>query len=225
MRAVIATRLRRLTPPARDIAEVASIVGRAFSMATVARAAGSDEDALVDGLDELWRRQIIREHGQGYDFTHDKLREVLHRSIAPACARQLHREVAAALTAIHAHDLGPVSRLIAAQRSGAGQWAQAIEAYRRAADYALGLFSLDEAIDCLQRALQCLGELAQGAERDRIELRLWQALVVPVVWSAGYGADQVVSAWERVVALCRRLAQPVDPAALARPRWGPPHAL
>ena len=78
MRAVIATRLAKLTPPARDIAEVASTVGRAFSMAIVAEAAGTDEDALVDGLDELWRRQIIREHGQGYDFTHDKLREVLH---------------------------------------------------------------------------------------------------------------------------------------------------
>ena len=214
MRAVIATRLAKLTPPARDIAEVASTVGRAFSMAIVAKAAGTDEDALVDGLDELWRRQIIREHGQGYDFTHDKLREVLHRSIAPARARRLHRQVAAALTAIHADDLGPVSRLIAAQLSGAGQSAEAIEAYRRAADHALGLFSLDEAIDCLQRALQCLGELAPGAERDRIELRLCQALVVPVIWSAGYGSDQVVNAWERVVALCRRMALPVDPAAL-----------
>jgi tetratricopeptide (TPR) repeat protein len=214
MRAVIASRLAKLTPPARDIAEVASTVGRAFSMAIVAKAAGTDEDALVDGLDELWRRQVIREHGQGYDFTHDKLREVLHRSIAPARARRLHREVAEALTAIHAADLGPVSRLIAAQRSGAGQWAEAIEAYRRAADHALGLFSLDEAIDCLERALQCLGELPPGAERDRTELQLCQALVVPVLWSAGYGADQAVDAWERVVALCRRLALPVDPAAL-----------
>ncbi len=214
MRAAIATRLAKLTPRARDIAEVAATVGRSFSMAIVAQAAGTDEDNLVDGLDELWRRQIIREHGPGYDFTHDKLREELHGSIAPARARRLHRQVAAALSAIHADDLGPVSRLIAAQRSGAGQSAEAIEAYRRAADYALGLFSLDEAIDCLQRALQCLGELAPGAERDRIELRLCQALVVPVIWSAGYGADEVVNAWERVVALCRRLALPVDPAAL-----------
>ena len=214
MRAVIASRLAKLTPPARDIAEVASTVGRAFSMAVVAKAAGTDEDALVDGLDELWRRQVIREHGHGYDFTHDKLREVLHRSIAPARARRLHRQVAAALTAIHADDLGPVSRLIAAQLSGAGQLAEAIEAYRRAADHALGLFSLDEAIDCLERARQCLGELPPGVERDRTELRLCQALVVPVLWSAGYGADQAVNAWERVVALCCCLALPVDPAAL-----------
>jgi DNA-binding SARP family transcriptional activator len=214
MRAVIATRLGKLTPPARDIAEVASTVGRAFSMPVVARAAGTDEDALVDGLDELWRRQVIREHGHGYDFTHDKLREVLHRSIAPARARRLHRQVAAALTAIHADDLGPVSALIAAQLAGAGQSAEAIEAYRRAADHALGLLSLDEATDCLERALQCLGGLAPGAERDSIELRLRQALVVPVMWSAGYGSDHVVNAWERVIALCRRMARPVDPALL-----------
>ena len=225
MRAVIATRLAKLTPRARHIAEVASTVGRAFSMAIVANAAGTDEDALVDGLDELWRRQIIREHGQGYDFTHDKLREVLQRSIAPARGRRLHREVAAALTAIHADDLGPVSKLIAAQLSGAGQSADAIVAYRRAADYALGLFSLDEAIDCLQRALQCLGDLAAGVERDRIELQLCQALVVPVIWSAGYGADQVMNIWERVV----RAVPPPVPAGrsrrTARPRWGLSHPL
>ena len=214
MQAVIATRLARLSPAARDVAEVASTVGRGFSTVIVAEAAGTDEDALVDGLDELWGRQIIRPHGQGYDFTHDKLRDVLQRSIAPARARRLHRQVAAALAQIHADDLGPVSSLIAAQLSAAGRPAAAIEAYRRAADHALGLFSLDEAIDCLQRARRCLDELEPGAERDVLELGLCQALVVPLLWSAGYGAEQVMAAWERVVALCRRMARPVDPAAL-----------
>ena len=115
VRAVIASRLAKLTPSARDIAEVASTVGRAFSSVVIAAATGLDEDDLVEGLDELWRRQIIRELDRGYDFTHDKLREVLHRSIPPARARRLHGQVADALTAIHAEDLGPVSRLIAAQ--------------------------------------------------------------------------------------------------------------
>ena len=224
MRAVIATRLAKLTPPARDIAEVASTVGRAFSMEIVARAAGTDEDALVDGLDELWRRQIIREHGQGYDFTHDKLRDVLHRSIAPARARRLHREVAEALTAIHADDLGPVSRLIAAQRSGAGQSAEAIEAYRRAAEHALGLFSLDEAIDCLQRALRCLSELPPGVEPTasscgsarRSSFRCSGRLVTARIRSSTSG-----SAWSRCAAAWRCRSIPPHCAASG----GPPHAL
>lgn len=214
LRSAIASRLDRLTEPARHIAEVASTIGRAFGTAVVAEAAGIDENELIDGLDELWRRQLIREHGHGYDFTHDKLREVLHSSIAPARARRLHHQVAAALAAIHADELAPVSRLIAAQLSAAGQPAAAIDGYRRAAGHALGLFALDETIDCLERALRCIVELPPTSERDRTEMELNQALTAPVAWSDGYGADRTVGVYERVVALCRRTAQAVDPAAL-----------
>ena len=63
MRAVIAARLRQLTPTAQRVAEIAAAIGRDFDVDVLAASADLDEPDLVEGLDELWRRRIIREHG------------------------------------------------------------------------------------------------------------------------------------------------------------------
>ena len=47
--------------PARALAEVAATIGREFRVDVLAAAAGEADDALLDGLDELWRRRILRE--------------------------------------------------------------------------------------------------------------------------------------------------------------------
>ena len=48
-------------------------------------------------LDELWTKRIIRERGaNGYDFTHDKLREVAYTQTSAPQRRLLHRVSASA---------------------------------------------------------------------------------------------------------------------------------
>lgn len=42
-------------------------------------AAGSDENALVQGLNELWQRRIVREQeNDAYDSSHDKIRKAAY---------------------------------------------------------------------------------------------------------------------------------------------------
>lgn len=80
VQAVIEARLAQLSGPARDLAEVAATIGRDFLVDVLADAADVDEDALVRGLDELWRRRIVRELGaELYGFGHDRIREVARR--------------------------------------------------------------------------------------------------------------------------------------------------
>ena len=121
MRAVIAARLRKLTPTAQRVAELAAAIGRDFDVDVLAASADLDEPDLVEGLDELWRRRIIREHGLNrYDFSHDRIREVAYDQIAPAGRRMLHRRVAQALELRHHDDLDPVAAQLAAQLESAG---------------------------------------------------------------------------------------------------------
>jgi len=64
----------------------------------LSQASGSDEDTVVRGLDELWRRRIIREQvGDAHDFSHDKQREGAYSALSAARRRLLHRRVAEAL--------------------------------------------------------------------------------------------------------------------------------
>jgi predicted ATPase len=77
VQAVIEWRLGQLSEPARDLVGVAATVGREFTTEVLAEASGADESSLVRGLDELWRRRIVRDQGpDAYDFTHDRIREV-----------------------------------------------------------------------------------------------------------------------------------------------------
>ena len=214
VQAVISSRLVGVTPEARQVVEVAATIGRGFTVEMLAATTRIDEDDLVDALDDLWRRRIIREHGPGYDFTHDKLREVAHAGISPARRRRLHRVVAEVLASLHATDLGPVSSDLAAHYEQAGRVAEAIAAYRDAAAHAMAVFSLDDAIVSLHRALALLEQLPGGPDRDRTELELRIALGVPLVVREGYGSatSEANYAWSR--ALCRRLGRPVDPPIL-----------
>ena len=124
---MLEARLAQLSPPARELAELAATIGREFSFKLLAKASGRDEDTLVRELDELWQRRIVREHGaDAYDFSHDKLREVAYGSLSAARRRLLHRHVAQALETLHAAELDPVSHQVAAHYERAGLPEQAV---------------------------------------------------------------------------------------------------
>jgi DNA-binding SARP family transcriptional activator len=101
IQAVIQARLRQLSPPAHDLAGIAAIIGREFTFDDLARASGSDDETLVQGLDELWRRRIVRVQGKNtYIFSHARIREAAYAEISPARRQALQRRVAAALKEI-----------------------------------------------------------------------------------------------------------------------------
>jgi DNA-binding SARP family transcriptional activator/predicted ATPase len=99
---VIEARLARLSKSARNLAEVAATIGRSFTLPVLAAASALEEDALVDALDELWRRRIIRERGaDAYDFSHDRIRDGAYAGTSGLRRRLLHKRVAAAIAATH----------------------------------------------------------------------------------------------------------------------------
>ena len=112
----------------------------------------------MQSLDELWRRQLVREQGvDAYDFSHDKIRAVAYAGISPIRRRSAHLSVATAIEALHAGDLDPVSGQIAAHYELAGRPPQAIAFYRRAAAAAQRIYANAEAIRLYNHLLS--GEL------------------------------------------------------------------
>ncbi|HSU08174.1 MAG TPA: BTAD domain-containing putative transcriptional regulator [Pseudonocardia sp.] len=212
--AVITARLDRLSPAARDLAEVAATIGREFSAPVLAMAAGRTEDDIAGDLDELWRVHVVRDRGRVYDFSHDRLRDGVLQSISPTRRRKLHRCIAEAIELQHADDLGPVSARLATHFDAAGLGRRALEAYERAAQHAYRLFALDACIALLQRALRLLDESPRGEHRDEVELRLLAAIGVPLVARRGYGVPEVRRCYERALTLHRRLGRRPGPSVL-----------
>lgn len=210
MRAVLGARLGQLPDGARRLAEVAAVVGRSFSVGLLVSATGVDEAELVDHLDELWRRRIIRDQGLTYDFSHDKLRTVALEMLSPARRRQLHRAVAEAIALEFRHDLDAASPQLAAHYDQAGMVEPAIDAYRVAGARAVAVSALDEAVTMFRQALSLLAELVPSPARDALELDIRIALGSPLVALEGYGSHGAHQLYERALALCRTLHRPVD---------------
>jgi len=173
VRAVILARLAQLGPRARELAQFAATIGRAFDFDVLREAADLEERELVNAVDELWRRRIVRENAtSGYDFSHDVLREAAISGLSPARARLLHRRVAQAFELVHAGRLDELSASLAAHYELAGLPERAAGYYRRAARAAASVYAHEHAAGLLSRALALVAERPASRERDREELAL-----------------------------------------------------
>jgi DNA-binding SARP family transcriptional activator len=214
MRAVLRARLGQLTDGARRLAEVAAVIGRPFSVGLMVSATGTDERELVDRVDELWRRRIIRDQGLTYDFSHDKLRAVALEMVSPARRRQLHRAVAEAIAVERHKDIDAASPQLAAHYDQAVMVEPAIDAYRVAGGRAVAVSALQEAVTMFRRALALLADLPLSPDRDALELDIRIAFGSPLVALEGYGSNGAHQLYERALSLCRKLHRPVDPPIL-----------
>lgn len=222
VQAVIGTRLAQLGEPARRVLQVAAAIGRGFDTGLLAEVAGgSDEDVddLVTGLDELWRRRIVRESapglpGPGYDFAHDKIRQVAYDALSPPLRRTLHARIAAAMPRLHRLDPGPVSAQIAAHHERSGAVEPAIDWYRRAAGYARSLHADARAVRLFDRALHLLDTLPPSAARDRTELVLRTAMIAALVPVDGYASPTVAATLGRATELAAELDAAPSPPLL-----------
>src|SRR5262249_50959988 len=183
--------------------------GRALWVGRRVSGTGIGEPELVDHLDELWRRRIIRDQGLTYDFSHDKLRAVALERLSPARRRQLHRAVAEAIAAEFQDHIDAASPQLAAHYDQAGMVEPAIDAYRKAGARAVAVSALEEAVTMFRRALSLLSDLPMSPDRDALELDVRIALGSPLVALEGYGSNSAHRLYERALSLCRKLHRPV----------------
>ena len=162
--AVLRNRLDQATAAAREVAGLAAAVGTNFTLDLLTEASDLDADIVVEAVDELWRRRIMREFGDGYDFSHDLLRETAYAQVSPPKRWLLHRRIAQGLELLHADDTDAVAAQLAEQYARGGRPERAVAYYRRAADVAAGMFAHAEAIRLHKEALSIVRQPARGHE-------------------------------------------------------------
>ena len=162
-----ATGLSRRPRPAREVAGLAAAVGTNFTLDLLTEASDLEADAVVEAVDELWRRRIMREFGDGYDFSHDLLREAAYAQVSPPKRWLLHRRIAQGLELLHADDTDPVSAQLAEQYARGGRPGRAVTYYRRAAEVAAAMFAHAEAIRLHEKALSIVAAMPAGRTGTR----------------------------------------------------------
>ena len=162
---------------------------------------------MVGAVDELWRRRIMREFRDGYDFSHDLLRETAYAQVSPPKRWLLHRRIAQGLELLHADDTDLVAAQLAEQYARGGRPERAVAYYRRAADVAAGMFAHAEAIRLHSRRCRSCGTCPRGRDRDRQELAVLEAMAAPLNARYGYSSPELQQALERSIALAESLGR------------------
>ncbi|MFN2203337.1 MAG: ATP-binding protein, partial [Caldilineaceae bacterium] len=195
--AMMAHRLDQLSAPARELAEVAAVIGRDFSFELLLRVGAVSEDAVVEALDELWRRRIVRhQHEADYDFSHDRLREAAYAQISPPRRRHLHGRAARAMEVLYQDQLDQYAGQIARHYERNGELALACAYYGRAAAFAVQQYALSSAEELYETAL---GMSDSVQESEKLELLQAQADLFqqtgkePKVWSANLAEQDLIA--------------------------------
>ena len=205
--AVLRKRLEQATMPAREVAGLAAAVGSDFTLDLLTEASDLEADAVVEAVDELWRRRLLREFGDGYDFSHDLLREAAYAAVSPPKRWLLHRRIAQGLELLHADDTDAVAAQLAEQYARAGRPGRALAYYRRAARVAASRFAHAEAVRLHERALSIIAARPAGRDRDSSELEVLEAMAAPLNARDGYSSAQLQRTLERSIALAGSLGR------------------
>ncbi len=208
LRAILHRRLEQSSPSAREVAALAAALGRDFSLDLLCEASDLDADALVQAVDELWRRRIVTEQGDGYDFSHDLLRDAAYELVSPPRRWLLHRRLAQGLELLHATDVNEAAAQLAEQYDRGGRPDRALHYFGRAAEAATRVFANAEASRHHARCLELIAQLPPGLDRDGRELDVAQAMTGPLNAVHGYASPEVQSTLERSATLAERLARP-----------------
>jgi len=154
VRSALRQHLRPLSDTGRRLLNVASVLGREFSVAELAVMCGQAASQLLAPVEEALQAELLVEAGEGLAFRHDLLRQAVYESLPASVRVALHRDAADALRRTGAPLVRVASQLAIAARPGDEE---AITALLAAAEQLLGS-SPKAAADMAVTALSMLNE-------------------------------------------------------------------
>ena len=209
-------RLDRLGP-AREVAQVGSVIGRGFSYKLLKAVAGMDNAPLEAALEKLSDADIVLVEGvlpeSDYRFKHALIQDAAYENLLKSRRQVLHRRVAEILRDRFADRAATEPEVLAHHFTQAGLTDDAIEWWSKAGDQALRRSAFEEAIAHLGKAIEMADEAGESAPRaaDR-RLKLQTSLGHAVMWGRGFASEESKAAFLRARELAGEVENPADRA-------------
>ncbi|HWI07390.1 MAG TPA: AAA family ATPase [Solirubrobacteraceae bacterium] len=171
VRATIRRRLEPLDAAALETLELAAVIGRTFTLATLERASPQPRDTVLGALDEAVKLGLVAPVAGAigeYRFGHGLIRDTLIYGMTVAARMSAHRVVGEALEhnyrgAVDEHLPELAHHFLAA--GSRGDVAKAVAHAERAAQRALDALAYEQAEELFSRALEALEALEQDVPR------------------------------------------------------------
>lgn len=165
--------LDRLSPVAKELAQVASAIGREFSSTLLKQVAALDSATFDEALSDLIRARFVIRSGltsNAYAFRHALIQDVAYQALVTSKRRNYHRMLGETLVAQHPTVAETQPELIARHLSEANLPERALPFWKLAAERALARSANFEAVDLCENALHLVSRLPDGEARARESL-------------------------------------------------------
>jgi class 3 adenylate cyclase/predicted ATPase len=161
-------RLDRLGP-AREVAQIGSVIGRGFSYKLLQAVAGMDEALLEAALEKLSDADIVLVEGvlpeSDYRFKHALIQDAAYENLLKSRRQVLHRRIAETLQDRFADKAAVEPEVLAHHFTQASLTDAAIEWWGKAGDQALRRSAFQEAISHLGKAIEMADKTTEGVPR------------------------------------------------------------
>lgn len=209
--------------PAKEIAQIASAIGREFAYGLLAAVASMPDDRLRSGLAQLVGLELLFVRGEPpdstYTFKHALLQEAAFATLLRSKRQRLHGHIAHALEQHFPEIVETQPEVVAHHLAGAGLTEQAIAYLRKAGRRTIERSANDEAISHLARALQLLRPLPESPARARMELEIEVMLGQAMIATRGYSAAETRDTLSRSRTLIDHSTDPAQKGAILYGQW------
>jgi ABC-type transport system substrate-binding protein/class 3 adenylate cyclase len=189
-------RLDRLAPETREVAAVASVIGRTFGTPLLERL--FPEERIRPALSELQRQDLVVEERRRptaeYRFRHGLVQEAAYRSLLDERKRDLHRIVGAALEELHEDELSEAYGLLARHFAEGDEPERAARYLLEAGDAARAVYADEESIANYRRALPFLDRLGDSRRARAVLFK------IAVAHHLAFDFEAASSAWAEAFA-------------------------
>jgi class 3 adenylate cyclase/tetratricopeptide (TPR) repeat protein len=170
---VILTRIDRLELEAKEALQLASVIGREFTVRLLDRI--SDLESELEGaLGELRSLELIFQKAYfpelSYMFKHALTHDVAYASLLREKRRVLHRIIGAAIEDLYQDRIAEHYEVLAYHYFEGHEWAKALDYLLKAGEKAVASFANKGALDYYDRALQACDEIGEPAIPTKAEI-------------------------------------------------------
>jgi len=200
-------RLDQLGAP-RNVARMASVLGREFPQGLLAAVSELPEDELQRSLDRLVEAEVFYVRGSGrrrtYIFKHALLQNAAYDSLLKKARLALHQQVAELLVREFPEMAARQPEVVAGHFTEAGLGEQSIGYWHQAGMSALQRSAHLEALSHFERGLDVFRALSKDRSNPEQELLLLSGLGPALIATRGFGAAEVGEVYARAEALLPR---------------------
>jgi class 3 adenylate cyclase/predicted ATPase len=204
LHASLMARLDRLGP-AKEVAQIGSVIGREFSHALLATVVRKPEAELGSALDRLIAAGLLFRQGAPphatYLFKHALVQDAAYGTLLREPRRALHARIAETLESQFAEIAESQPELLARHCSEAGLIEKAAGLWAKAGNRSLARSALVEGVEQLTRALAHIATLPGTPALRSEQIYLQVALITPLMHVKGHAAPETGAAAERARSL------------------------